>query len=240
MLRMEGKVAVVTGAGQGIGTAIAKRLFDEGARVFILDINKELAESTAKSFNSDKVKGFACDVADRESVKKVFAELGAVDILVNNAGITRDGMFHKMDDDQWDTVVAVNLTGVANCCKAVATGMRERNYGKIVNLTSVSAFGNVGQTNYAASKAGVIGFTKSLAKEMARNNCTVNCIAPSYVDTEMLRQVPDKVMERFLAAIPMNRLGTVEEIAGVTAFLTSDDSSFVTGECIVASGGSYM
>ena len=247
---MEGKVAVVTGAGQGIGTAIAKRLFDEGAKVALIDISKEKAEKAAVDIagispdKTDRVKGFCCDVADRKSVADAFtcieAVLGPVDILVNNAGITRDSMFHKMDDGQWDDVLAVNLTGTANCCKAVATGMRERGYGKIVNLTSVSAFGNVGQTNYGAAKAGVIGFTKSLAKEMAFKGCTVNCIAPSYVDTEMLRQVPDKVMERFLAAIPMGRLGTVEEIAGVAAFLASDDSSFVTGECIVVSGGSYM
>ena len=244
MLRMEGKVAVVTGAGQGIGTAIAKRLFQEGAKVAIIDISKEKAEEATAGISSDKVKGYYCDVADRKSVTDTFADievtLGPVDILVNNAGITRDSMFHKMSDDQWDDVIAVNLTGTANCCKAVATGMRERGYGKIVNLTSVSAFGNIGQTNYGAAKAGVIGFTKSLAKEMAFKGCTVNCIAPSYIDTEMLREVPDKVMERFLAAIPMGRLGTVEEIAGVAAFLASDDSSFVTGECIVASGGSYM
>jgi len=241
---MEGKVAVVTGAGQGIGTAIAKRLFDEGAKVALIDLSKEKAEEAAAGISPDRAKGFYCDVADRKSVAAAFADieaaLGPVDILVNNAGMTKDSMFHKMDEDQWDDVLAVNLTGTANCCKAVVSGMRDRGYGKIVNLTSVSSFGNIGQTNYGAAKAGVIGFTKSLAKEMAFKGCTVNCIAPSYVDTEMLRKVPEKVMERFLAAIPMGRLGTVEEIAGVAAFLASDDSSFVTGECIVVSGGSYM
>jgi len=244
MKRLTGKIAVVTGAGQGIGKAIAKRLLDEGAKVALLDLDKKLVDDVANELSPTSAKGFLCNVADREAVKTAFADvestLGPVDILINNAGVTRDAMFHKMDDEQWDTVLAVNLTGAANCCKAVAAGMRERNYGKIVNLASVSAFGNIGQTNYAAAKAGLIGFTKSLAKEMARNNCTVNCIAPSYVDTEMLRQVPDKVMERFLAAIPMGRLGTVEEMAGVAAFLASDDSNFVTGECIVCSGGSYM
>jgi NAD(P)-dependent dehydrogenase (short-subunit alcohol dehydrogenase family) len=149
-------------------------------------------------------------------------------------------MFHKLEDDAWDAVITVNLTGTANCCKAVVGGMRERGYGKIVNLTSVSAFGNLGQTNYGAAKAGVIGFTKSLAKELARSGCTVNCIAPSYIDTEMLRAVPEKVMEKFIASIPLGRLGSPEELAATAAFLASDDSSFITGECLVVSGGSYM
>ncbi len=186
----------------------------------------------------------ACNVADRKEVNEVFNEIlqlsGRVDILVNNAGITRDSMFHKMDDNQWDEVINVNLTGMYNCCKAVVDGMRRQKYGKIVNLASVSAFGNIGQTNYGASKGGVIGFTKCLAKELARNNCTVNAIAPSYINTEMLQAVPEKVMQKFIDAIPMNRLGTPEELAAVVAFLSSDDASFVTGECIVVSGGSYM
>lgn len=245
VVRLKEKYAVVTGAAQGIGRAVAKRLYDEGATVALLDLNEQAVIESAKTIDPsmERVKAFACNVADRSQVAKVFDEIaeafGRVDILVNNAGITRDSMFHKMDDAQWDAVIGVNLTGVANCCKAVVPGMRERNYGKIVNLASVSAFGNIGQTNYGAAKAGVIGFTKCLAKEIARNNCTVNCIAPSYVDTEMLRAVPEKVMERFIAAIPMGRLGTVDELAAVAAFLSSDDSSFVTGECIVVAGGSY-
>lgn len=245
VVRLKEKYAVVTGAAQGIGRAVAKRLYDEGATVALLDLNEQAVIESAKTIDPsmERVKAFACNVADRSQVAKVFDEIaeafGRVDILVNNAGITRDSMFHKMDDAQWDDVISVNLTGVANCCKAVVPGMRERNYGKIVNLASVSAFGNIGQTNYGAAKAGVIGFTKCLAKEIARNNCTVNCIAPSYVDTEMLRAVPEKVMERFIAAIPMGRLGTVDELAAVAAFLSSDDSSFVTGECIVVAGGSY-
>ncbi len=186
----------------------------------------------------------ACNVADRKEVNEVFNEIlqlsGRVDILVNNAGITRDSMFHKMNDNQWDEVINVNLTGMYNCCKVVVDGMRRQKYGKIVNLASVSAFGNIGQTNYGASKGGVIGFTKCLAKELARNNCTVNAIAPSYINTEMLQAVPEKVMQKFIDAIPMNRLGTPEELAAVAAFLSSDDASFVTGECIVVSGGSYM
>jgi len=242
--RFHEKYAVVTGGARGIGKAIAKRLYDEGAAVALLDLNGEAARAAAGDIGADRVSAYACDVADRGDVSRVFeqilASFGRVDILVNDAGITRDAMFHKMTGDEWDTVLGVNLGGVMNCCKAVVTGMRARKYGKIVNMASVSAFGNVGQTNYGAAKAGVIGFTKCLAREVARSGCTVNCVAPSYVDTDMLREVPEKVMERFLAAIPMERLGTAEEIAAVVAFLASDDSSFVTGECIVASGGSYM
>lgn len=242
-MRMEGKVAVVTGAAQGIGEAIAQRLSEEGARVILLDMNEaKLQEAVKKVGNKAQYK--VCNVAVLQDVLQTFDEIrqteSHIDILINNAGITRDAMFHKMEETQWDTVIDVNLKGIFNCCKAVVPGMRERNYGKIVNLSSVSAFGNIGQTNYGASKGGVIGFTKCLAKELARSGCTVNAIAPSYVNTEMLQAVPEQIMQKFLAAIPMNRLGQPSELAAVAAFLASDDSSFVTGECIIVSGGSYM
>ena len=245
IVRFRGKVAVVTGAAKGIGLAISKRLLDEGAKVAMLDLNMAALETAREKINISGDPGiFECNVADKQSVISVFAaieqQLGPVDILVNNAGITKDAMFHKMLDDDWDAVMQVNLTGIYNCCKAVIEGMRNRKYGKIVNFASVSAFGNIGQTNYGASKAAVIGFTKCLAKETARNNITVNAIAPSYVNTDMLRAVPANVMEKFLASIPLGRLAEPEEVASVAAFLCSDDSSFVTGECIVVSGGSYM
>ena len=246
-MRFLNKIAVVTGAAQGIGAAIAKRFCEENIeKVYLLDMNFKKTDMVAKNIDpsGNHAVALACNVADRKEVNEVFNEIlqlsGRVDILVNNAGITRDSMFHKMDDNQWDEVINVNLTGMYNCCKAVVDGMRRQKYGKIVNLASVSAFGNIGQTNYGASKGGVIGFTKCLAKELARNNCTVNAIAPSYINTEMLQAVPEKVMQKFIDAIPMNRLGTPEELAAVAAFLSSDDSSFVTGECIVVSGGSYM
>ncbi|MCE5344247.1 MAG: 3-oxoacyl-ACP reductase FabG [Eubacteriales bacterium] len=246
-MRLIGKYAVVTGAAQGIGEAIAKRLVEEGASgVALIDISPEHAkEAASRMDDSGKIAfGFGCDVSNQERVGEVFAEItqkfGRIDILVNNAGITRDAMFHKMTDAQWQSVINVNLNGVYNCCQEIICGMRERKYGKIVNLASVSAFGNMGQTNYGAAKAAVIGFTKCLAQESARKCITVNAIAPSYVDTEMLRQVPDEVMQRFLSAIPAGRLAAPSEIASVAAFLASDDSSFVTGECIVVSGGSYM
>ena len=239
-MRFEGKIAVVTGAAQGIGAAIAKRLYDDGAEyVALIDLNEEKVKEQAMKIDhfGSRTGGYACNVGSYEEVMKIFGEIeqahGKIDILVNNAGITRDSMFHKMSEGQWDAVIEVNLKSMFNCCQAVVAGMRNRKYGKIVNLASVSAFGNIGQTNYGASKGGVIGFTKCLAREVARNHVTVNCIAPSYINTEMLQAVPD-------ATIPMERLGEPEELAAAAAFLCSDDSSFITGECLVVSGGSYM
>jgi NAD(P)-dependent dehydrogenase (short-subunit alcohol dehydrogenase family) len=246
-MRFSGKIAVVTGAAQGIGAAIAKRLYDDGADyVALLDLNAEKLAAAASAIDPEgkRVGAHVCNVSKPESVNEVFAQIGQrfgrIDILVNNAGITRDAMLHKMTDEQWLSVIDVNLNSMYYCCKAVVPGMRERKYGKIVNLASVSAFGNIGQTNYGASKGGVIGFTKCLAREVARSRVTVNCIAPSYINTDMLRAVPEQVMQKFLAAIPMERLGEPEELAAAAAFLCSDDSSFVTGECLVVSGGSYM
>ena len=246
-MRFSGKIAVVTGAAQGIGLAIAKRLWEEGAEfVALLDQNADKVREAAKALDpgNERAAGYECDVADTAGARQVFAAIekkrGRIDILVNNAGVTRDAMFHKMTEEQWDTVMDVNLKSMFVCCKAVAEGMRARKYGKIVNIASISAFGNPGQTNYGASKGGVIGFTKCLAKELARGNCTVNCVAPGYIDTAMLQAVPEQVMEKFLEAIPMGRLGKPEELAAAAAFLCSDDSSFITGECLVVSGGSYM
>ena len=246
-MKLTGKYAVVTGAARGIGEAIALRLIEDGIEgIALLDMDEQIVKAAAAKIDPSgkKAFGFKCNVASNEKVASVFTSITEqfekIDILVNNAGITRDSMFHKMTDDQWNAVMDVNVNGVYNCCKAVVPGMRNQNYGKIVNLASVSAFGNIGQTNYGASKAAVIGFTKCLAKELARNNCTVNAIAPSYINTEMLQAVPENVMAKFIAAIPANRLGEPSEIASVVSFLSSDDSSFVTGECIVVSGGSYM
>ena len=246
-MRFAGKTAVVTGAAQGIGKAIAGLLFQQGIdKVAMLDMNGDKVKAAASAIDptGDRAMAFVCDVSSGESTQKVFGQIaeafGHVDILVNNAGITRDGMFHKMAEDQWLTVINVNLNSMFYCCQAVIAGMRERKYGKIVNLASVSAFGNLGQTNYGAAKAGVIGFTKCLARDVARSGITVNCVAPSYINTEMLQAVPEATMQRFLAAIPMERLGEPEELASAVAFLCADDSSFITGECLVVSGGSYM
>ena len=243
----KGYTALVTGGAKGIGAAIVKRLMEDGYdAVILVDLIKEVAEETAREIDPEgkQVFAYACNVADEENVRTVFeqiaAEHGTVSVLVNNAGITRDAMFHKMDRKMWDAVMNVNINGIYNTCQAVIPSMRAQKYGKIVNLASVSAFGNVGQTNYGASKAAVIGFTKCLARESARNNITVNAIAPSYVNTDMLRAVPEETMQRFIEAIPARRLAEPSEIASVVSFLASDDSSFINGECIVASGGSYM
>lgn len=246
-MRFDNKTIVVTGAAQGIGRAIAGRFASEGAaHVALLDIRAQDACAAAELIDpSGRVAaGYACDVSNYTQVQEVFSRIAAqhgnISILVNNAGITRDAMFHKMSEAQWDDVICVNLKSMFNCCQAVVPSMRANKYGKIVNLASVSAFGNLGQTNYGASKGGVIGFTKCLARDLARSQCNVNCIAPSYIDTPMLQAVPPETMQRFLQAIPMGRLGTPEELAGAVAFLASDDASFITGECLVVSGGSYM
>lgn len=239
--------AVVTGGAKGIGAAIVKRLTEDGfGSVILLDMDLSAAEKTALQIdpNGTTVHPYACNVSDAAQVSDVFGKItekwGTVSVLVNNAGVTRDAMFHKMTQTQWDTVINVNLNSMFHTCQAVIGPMRAQKYGKIVNLASVSAFGNVGQSNYGAAKAAVIGLTKCLARESARNNITVNAVAPSYVNTDMLRAVPEETMQRFIDAVPAHRLAEPSEIAAVVSFLCGDDSSFVTGECIIASGGSYM
>lgn len=247
MTKLENKVAVVTGAAQGIGAAIVKRLLEDGAAsVVALDINQEQMEQVAKELDSTgkRVVPMKCNIADRDEVtdvfSKIYEKLGKVDILVNNAGITRDVMFHKMTPEQWDSVISVNLTGVYNCCQAVVGNMRKQEYGKIVNLSSTSAWGNAGQVNYSASKAGLIGVTKSLAKELGNKNITVNAIAPGLIDTEMTRSMPDHLRSMAIMLCPAARAGNPSEIASVVSFLASDDSSFVNGECIKVCGGFLM
>ncbi|WP_343213170.1 3-oxoacyl-ACP reductase FabG [Fusibacter paucivorans] len=247
MKKLESKVAVVTGAAQGIGAAITKRLMEDGADVVVaLDLNLEQLEATAKELDAagKQVVAKKCNVADKEEVAKVFGEImdeyGKVDILVNNAGITRDAMFHKMSQEQWDQIISVNLSSLYNTCKVVVPKMREQNYGKIVNISSTSAWGNAGQTNYAATKAGVLGFTRSLAKELGGKNVTVNAIAPGLIETAMTKAMPEHISSMALMLCPLARMGQPEEIASVASFLASDDSSFVTGDCIQVSGGFLM
>ena len=233
MSNLNGKYAIVTGGGKGIGAAIVKKFMEaQAAGIAILEYDFELAKKTAAEIGGN-VLPIKCDVSDQDQVKaaveQVLAAFGRIDILVNNAGIIRDAMFHKMTDDQWFQVMNVNLFGTYYCCKHVIPLMREQSYGKIVNISSISANGNVGQTNYAASKAAIEGFTKSLAKESARKNITVNAIAPCGIDTDMQRSVPEANLRGLINAMPGQRLGNVEELAAAALFLASDDSSFVSG-----------
>lgn len=240
----KGRVAVVTGAAQGIGLAVATRLVEEGVKALaVVDWNLELAEKVAEELNQKgetKVIPVKCDVGSYEMVEEAFAkieaELGPVDILVNNAGITRDRIFHKMSFQEWDAVMKVNLYSLFNCCRVVINGMRQRGYGRIVNMSSTSAYGNPGQTNYAATKAGVFGFTKTLARESAGKGITVNAIAPCLIETEMMLAVPEANLKASIASHPMHRLGTPAEVAALTAYLCSDDASYVSGVVINCAG----
>jgi len=238
------KTAFITGAGKGIGKAIVKRfLEEEAAGVAILEWNLELAEATAKELDPSgkQVIAIQCNVADSDAVKvavdAVIAAFGWVDVLVNNAGITRDRIFHKMSDDEWHSVIDVNLNGVFNTCKYIVPMMREQGSGAIVNISSTSLMGNPGQANYAATKAALQGFTRTLGKELIRKNVRVNCVAPAYVDTEMMHAIGEEMLAARLKNTSAQRLADPEEIASVVAFLCTDDSSWVTGQTIFASGG---
>lgn len=240
------KVAIVTGAAQGIGAATAKKLASEGAKVSIVDINQEQAEKTAATLDptGDKVIGLACDVSNEKSVAemvaKVIEKFGKVDILINNAGITRDAMAHKMSVDQWKLVLDVNLSGTFYVSQAVIPFMKEQKYGRIVNLSSSSAYGNIGQANYAASKAGILGMTKTLAKELGRHNITVNAVLPGMTATDIIKTIPSDVMEHLKKQIPLGRPAEPEEQAEAICFLASDAASYITGVELVVSGGALI
>ena len=247
MGKLDGRYAIVTGAAKGIGRAIAERFLEDGvAGVALFDMDEELVAATAKELDptGERAIGIRCNVADQENVnvavQTVTEKFGRVDILVNNAGITRDAMFHKMTEAQARMVLDVNFFGTFYCCQAVIGGMREREYGKIINISSVSAFGNVGQTNYTASKAAIDGFTRTLALESARKNITVNSIAPGMVETDILKTIPADIMKQKISSVPANRIGQPSEIASVASFLACDDSSWVTGNTILACGGMKM
>lgn len=244
MGKLEGRYAIVTGAGKGIGKEIVRRFLQDGAAgVAIFEYDEGLLNKTVQELDAagTRLLGIPCDVSSREQVALAVVQakerFGRIDILVNNAGITRDAMFHKMTDDQWDAVLRVNLDSMYSTCKNVVPIMRAQGYGRIVNIASTSAFGNVGQANYAASKAAAIGLTATLAMENGRKNITANCIAPGYINTDMLSTIPKDVLDGYLQNIPLNRLGDPRELADVAAFLASDESSFVTGQCLTVNGG---
>ncbi|SON53805.1 3-oxoacyl-[acyl-carrier-protein] reductase FabG [Hartmannibacter diazotrophicus] len=236
-------VAVVTGGTRGIGAAIAKGLQAAGLTVAATyHGNVEKAEA----FKAETgIHVYKWDVGDEaacvEGLGKVAAELGPISVLINNAGITRDGMFHKMSFTQWREVLATNLDSMFTMTRPVIDGMRERGHGRIINISSINGQkGQMGQANYSAAKAGVIGFTKALAQENARKGITVNAICPGYIDTEMVQAVPEKVLESIIAGIPVGRLGKAEEIAALCAYLASDAAGFMTGAVLTINGGQYI
>ena len=245
MKNLAGKYCIVTGAGKGIGKAIAQRFLEEqAAGIAILEWNLELANATAKELDptGEKVIAIRCNVADSQQVKEaidqVVAAFGRIDVLVNNAGIPRDRIFHKMTDDEWNAVIDVNLNGVFNTCKFVVPMMRQQMSGSIINISSTSLMGNPGQANYAATKAALQGFTRTVAKELARKNVRMNCVAPAYVDTEMMRAIGEEKLMARISQTPAQRMCDPAEIAAVVAFLATEDASWVTGQTIFASGGS--
>ncbi len=239
-----GRVALVTGGTRGIGAAIARALKDAGYAVAAnFGGNEEAANAFAEETG---IPVYRWDVSDydacAEGVARVEADLGPIEILINNAGITRDAFLHKMTPEMWRAVIAVDLDSVFNMCRLIIPGMRERGFGRIVNVSSVNAQkGQMGQTNYAAAKAGMIGFTKSLAQEVAAKGITVNAITPGYCETDMVRAVPEKVLnECILPQIPVGRLAQPEEIARAVLFLVDDDAGFITGATLAINGGQYM
>jgi acetoacetyl-CoA reductase len=238
-----GRVALVTGGTRGIGKAIVKRLKDAGLTVAAgYAGNEEAARKIAEEYGVTIVKGSVDNFDDcARAVKEVEAKLGPIEVLVNNAGITRDGFFHKMSKEQWQDVIHTNMDSVFNMTRQVIEGMRERNYGRIINISSINGQkGQAGQTNYSAAKAGMIGFTKALAMESANKGITVNCVAPGYTSTEMVSAIAAPVLEKIVAGIPVGRLGTPEEVAEICAFLASDMASFITGATIAVNGGQHM
>lgn len=246
-MNLTGKNSIVTGASQGIGEAIALDLARCGASVILVDVQKKKLEEVAGKIKEKNGKAFICetDVSDSKQVKETLEAMiqnrGDIHHLVNNAGITRDNLLMRMKDEEWDAVLAVNLKGVFNFSRALIRHMLRNRYGRIVNVASVvGLMGNAGQTNYAASKAGVIGFTKSLAREVASRGITVNAVAPGYIDTSMTRNLPEATKKIFLDVIPLGRFGTPQEVARAVRFLLSEDASYITGQVININGGMYM
>lgn len=241
---LEGKIALVTGATGGIGRAIAQQLHAKGATVALSGTRQSVLEDFAKELG-DRAHIFTCDLSNSESVEAlvptVEAQFGQIDILVNNAGVTRDGLIVRMKDEDWEKVMDVNLTSIFRLCRAVTRGMMKRRHGRIINISSVVGFtGNPGQTNYTATKAGVVGFSKSLASELATRGITVNCVAPGFIESAMTHDLPDAVKSKILGNIPMGRMGTADEIAHAVSFLASPEAGYLTGQTLHINGGLNM
>jgi 3-oxoacyl-[acyl-carrier protein] reductase len=246
-LKLAGKIALVTGGAQGIGKEVALLLARNGANIIVSDINLEKAEETSKEIGSIGPQSMAIkvDVANLKEVERmveaILEKFGKIDILVNNAGITRDKLILRMTEEDWDAVLNVNLKGTFNCTKAVVRHMAKQRSGKIVNIASVvGEMGNAGQVNYSASKAGVIGLTKTIAREFAQRRINVNALAPGYIETPMTEVLPEKVKEELRRLIPMERLGKPEDVAEAVLFLVSEESNYITGHVLDVNGGIYM
>src|SRR5438309_2623833 len=247
-MRFENQSAIVTGAGRGIGHTIAVRLASEGARVACVSRSEDNAKRTADEINilrADSAKHYAVDVADHAAVQKIGAQIiedfTKIDILVNNAGVRRDGLVMRMSIEDWDAVINTNLRGAFNFTQAIIRAMIKQRSGRIINITSVIALiGNAGQTNYAASKAGLIGFTKSLARELASRSITVNAIAPGFITTDMTAGLSDEIKKTIQSQIPLGKTGTPENVASAAAFLASGEASYITGQVICVDGGIVM
>jgi 3-oxoacyl-[acyl-carrier protein] reductase len=247
-MRFDHHNAIVTGAGRGIGHAIAVQLASEGARVACVSRTEKNARRTADELNvarGDAAKAYAVDVADHSAVQKIGAQIledfGKIDILVNNAGVTCDGLAMRMPIEDWDMVINTNLRGAFSFTQAIVRSMIKQRRGRIINISSViGLIGNAGQTNYAASKAGLIGFTKSLARELASRNITVNAIAPGFVTTDMTAGLSDEIKDTIQAKIPLGKTGAPEDIASAVAFLASDEASYITGQVLCVDGGIVM
>jgi len=246
-MRFEDQVAIVTGAGRGIGRAIALRLASEGARVACVSRTQQNAQNVADEINAPRLaaKAYAVDVADHAAVQKVGSQIlndfGRADILVNNAGVRRDALAMRMSVEDWDAVIGTNLRGAFSFTQAIVRAMTKQRTGRIINISSViGLMGNAGQTNYAASKAGLIGFTKSLARELASRNITVNAVAPGFVTTDMTAALSDEIKNTIHAKIPLGRTATPEEIANAVVFLASAEAGYITGQVLCVDGGIVM
>lgn len=244
-MRLKDRVAIITGGARGIGKKISQAFLEEGAFVYIFDVNQEEGARTIDEFQSaydNKVNFFKVDITDEkgveQSIKKIIEAEGRIDILVNNAGITRDNLILRMSLKDWKKVIDINLTGAFICSKHTVKYMVKNRSGKIINISSiVGVHGNAGQSNYSSSKAGIIGLTKTLARELAGRNILVNAIAPGYIETEMTEKLSDKIKEKLMEQIPTGRLGSVDDVAKTALFLASDDSNYITGTVINLDGG---
>ena len=246
-MRLKGKVALITGGARGIGRAIALTFAREGADIAVADVNFEIAQKTALEIEGlgSKALALQMDVTNYDLVEaginKILDKMGKVDILVNNAGITKDNLVLRMSGAEWDAVINVNLKGTFNCIKAVSRPMVKQRSGRIISIASIiGLMGNPGQANYAASKAGIIALTKTIAKELASRNINANAVAPGFIQTEMTAKLPEDIKKRMLEAIPLAKLGTPQDVANVCLFLASDESSYITGQTITIDGGMVM